>query len=50
KGWYDEIGQRPAVQRAVEVLASARKPLMDDRAREVLFGASQVSQHLAPKP
>jgi GST-like protein len=49
KGWYDEIGQRPAVQRAVEVLASARKPLMDDRAREVLFGASQVSQHLAPK-
>ncbi len=50
KGWYDEIGQRPAVQRAVEVLASARKPLMDDQAREVLFGASQVSQHLAPKP
>ena len=49
KGWFDEIGQRPAVQRAVEVLASARKPLMDDQAREVLFGASQVSQHLAPK-
>ncbi|RZS58001.1 glutathione S-transferase N-terminal domain-containing protein [Sphaerotilus mobilis] len=49
KGWYDEIGKRPAVQRAVEVLASERKPLMDDQAREVLFGASQLSQHLAPK-
>ncbi len=49
KGWYDEIGKRPAVQRAVEVLASERKPLMDDRAREVLFGASQLSQHVAPK-
>src|SRR5512139_811883 len=41
KGWFDEIGARPAVQRAVEVLADRRKPLVDDRAREVLFGQRQ---------
>ena len=44
KGWFDEIGARPAVQRGVEVLASQRKPLVDDTAREVLFGASQYAR------
>ncbi|MDP4300530.1 glutathione S-transferase N-terminal domain-containing protein [Leptothrix discophora] len=48
KGWYDEIGKRPAVQRAVEVLADQRKPITDDRAREILFGASQVQQSVRP--
>ena len=41
RGWFDEIGARPAVQRGVEVLAGLRKPLVDDKAREVLFGAIQ---------
>lgn len=43
KGWFDEIAARPAVQRGVEVLAtaSAAKPLTDERAREVLFGKQQ---------
>jgi GSH-dependent disulfide-bond oxidoreductase len=41
KGWFDEIGARPAVQRGVEVLAGLRKPLTDDKAREVLFGKDQ---------
>jgi len=41
KGWFDEIGARPAVQRGVEVLASQRKPLVDDQAREALFGNTQ---------
>jgi GST-like protein len=41
KGWVDEIGARPAVQRGVELLAGLRKPLTDDRAREVLFGKDQ---------
>ena len=41
KGWFDEISARPAVQRGVEVLASLRKPLVDDKAREALFGATQ---------
>ncbi|WP_458232450.1 glutathione binding-like protein [Roseateles sp. P5_E8] len=45
KGWFDEIAKRPAVQRGVEVLAGARRPLTDDKAREVLFGARQVKQH-----
>ena len=44
KGWFDEIGARPAVQRGVEVLANQRKPLVDDQAREVLFGASQYAR------
>jgi GST-like protein len=39
KDWFDRVAARPAVQRGVEVLASARKPLTDDRARAVLFGA-----------
>jgi GST-like protein len=41
KGWFDEIAARPAVQRGVEVLADLRKPLVDELAREVLFGARQ---------
>ena len=44
KGWFDEIAARPAVQRGVEVLADKRKPLMDDKARDVLFGATQYRQ------
>jgi GST-like protein len=41
KGWFDEIAARPAVRRGVEVLASLRQPLHDDKAREVLFGKTQ---------
>jgi GST-like protein len=41
KGWFDEIGHRPAVQRGCEVLAAQRKPITDDQSREVLFGATQ---------
>lgn len=45
KGWFDEIAARPAVQRGVEVLSDQRKPLTDDRARDVLFGATQYKRH-----
>jgi GST-like protein len=41
KGWFDEVGARPAVQRGVQVLADLRKPLTDDTARDVLFGERQ---------
>ena len=41
RGWFDEIGARPAVQRGCEVLATARKPLVDDKARDLLFGQGQ---------
>jgi len=39
--WFDRIAARPAVQRGVEVLAALRKPLVDDKARENMFGAAQ---------
>jgi len=45
KGWFDEIAGRPAVQRGVAVLADLRKPLVDDKAREILFGAQQYQRH-----
>ena len=44
RGWFDEIAARPAVMRGVEVLANQRKPLMDDAAREALFGKTQYQQ------
>jgi GST-like protein len=44
KGWFDEIGARPAVRRGVEVLAAERKPITDDQAREVLFGKTQYTR------
>jgi GST-like protein len=44
KRWFDEISERPAVQRGVEVLADQRKPLMDDKAKEILFGKTQYEK------
>jgi GST-like protein len=44
KGWFDEIAARPAVLRGVEVLAAQRKPITDDKAREMLFGKTQYQQ------
>jgi GST-like protein len=44
KGWFDEIAARPAVVRGVDVLASLRKPVTDDKAREVLFGQEQYKK------
>jgi GSH-dependent disulfide-bond oxidoreductase len=45
KGWFDEIAARPAVMRGVGVLADRRRPVTDDRARSVLFGAEQYRRH-----
>jgi GST-like protein len=42
--WRDGIAARPAVQRGLEVLAERRKPLMDDKAKENLFGAAQYQK------
>jgi GST-like protein len=44
KRWFDEIAARPAVQRGLAVLADRRKPLLDDKARENLFGAKQYGR------
>ena len=42
--WFDKLAQRPAVQRGVAVLADLRKPITDNQARDVLFGATQYKQ------
>ena len=44
KRWHDAIAARPAVERGVQVLASLRKPLVDDKAREALFGSTQYEK------
>jgi GSH-dependent disulfide-bond oxidoreductase len=44
KAWFDKIAERPAVQRGVKVLADLRKPITDDKAREVLFGKTQYER------
>ena len=44
KAWFDAVAARPAVQRGLAVLAGARKPLTDDKARQALFGSSQYQK------
>jgi len=44
KKWFDGIAARPAVQRGVQVLTDLRKPITDDKAREVLFGSTQYQK------
>jgi GST-like protein len=44
KAWFDKIAARPAVIRGVAVLADLRKPITDDKARDVLFGAAQYQK------
>ena len=44
KKWFEKISARPAVRRGVEVLTNLRKPLTDDKARDLLFGASQYQK------
>ena len=39
--WFDEVAARPAVVRGVEVLTHLRKPQLDDKARETLYGRTQ---------
>ncbi len=41
KVWFDELSERPAVQRGVQVLAERRRPVTDTQAREALFGNTQ---------
>jgi GST-like protein len=45
EAWFNEIAARPAVQRGVQVLADLRRPITDDKAREVLFGKTQYERH-----
>ena len=42
--WFHAIEGRPAAQRGVQVLAEMRKPLTDDKTRDVLFGKTQYQK------
>ena len=44
KRWFESVGERPAVQRAIKVLADLRKAVMDDNDKETLFGATQYAK------
>jgi GST-like protein len=44
KAWFEKIAERPAVQRGVKVLAEYRKPIRDEKEREVLFGKTQYER------
>ncbi|MCC7060220.1 MAG: glutathione S-transferase N-terminal domain-containing protein [Burkholderiaceae bacterium] len=42
--WFEAIGARTPVQRALTVLADRRRDVTDDKAREVLYGATQYAR------
>ncbi|HEY1229288.1 MAG TPA: glutathione S-transferase N-terminal domain-containing protein [Ramlibacter sp.] len=42
--WFHAIEGRPAAQHGVQVLAEMRKPLTDDKTRDVLFGKTQYQK------
>lgn len=44
KRWFLRIAERPAVQRGLQVMADLRRPITDDKAREVLFGKTQYER------
>jgi GST-like protein len=44
KRWRDGIAARPAVERALKVLADRRRPVMTQEQKEVLFGATQYAR------
>ena len=44
KCWRDGIAARPAVQRALQVLADRRRPQMTQEQKEMLFGAAQYAK------
>lgn len=43
--WFELISARPAVKEGVTVFADLRKPITDDKAREILYGATQYAKH-----
>jgi len=44
KRWRDGIAARPAVERALKVLADRRRPEMTKEQKEILFGAAQYAK------
>jgi GST-like protein len=44
KRWHETIANRPAVQSGVQILADLRKPLINEQARQNLFGNNQYKK------
>ncbi|MFN7427717.1 MAG: glutathione binding-like protein [bacterium] len=44
KRWFDTIDARPAVKRALQVLADVHTAPIDDKQRDIMFGASQFTK------
>ena len=44
QAWFNKLAARPAVQRGIEILAHLRKPITDEKAREVMFGSTQYAK------
>ena len=44
KRWFDTIDARPAVKRALQVLADVHTAPIDDKQRDVMFGAAQFAK------
>ena len=44
KAWFERIAERPAVQRGVKVMAELRKPIRDEKEKEILFGKAQYER------
>ena len=44
KAWFENIAERPAVQRGVKVMAELRRPITGDKEREFLFGKTQYER------
>ena len=44
KRWFDEISARPAVERGLEVLSDLPPRELDEKARDILFGATQYAR------
>lgn len=43
--WFNEISARPAVQKGVTLFTDIRKPITDEKSKEILFGATQYAKH-----
>jgi GST-like protein len=44
EAWFNKIAERPAVLRGVKVMADLRKPITEDKARDILFGKTQYER------
>jgi GST-like protein len=44
KRWFEKIDARPAVRRALQVLADVHTAPIDDKQRDIMFGAAQFAK------